>query len=286
MRCALGEERRTSCSSARWPSITSTTSEWSRSRTWRRRRSRCSRGRTAPLHRRCRPPGRRRRLRLQALDRPPARRRRGSRSSSSRRRWDADAVLALDAASRAGRERAGRSGAAHRRGRDRSRASRSRRLFGVCLGHQLLGLALGSGRSSCRSATAAQTTRCAFAIRSASSSRCRTTASRSRRRTRRGQPRLAERRDGGGLEGDGFFSLQFHPEAAPGPLDALPFFDRIARDAVPKRTDLRSDPDRRLRADPDRPGLRVRLLRARRPAGSCAPRGTASCSSTRTRRRS
>ena len=31
-----------------------------------------------------------------------------------------------------------------------------------------------------------------------------------------------------GLEGDGFFSLQFHPEAAPGPLDALPFFDRIA----------------------------------------------------------
>ncbi len=31
-----------------------------------------------------------------------------------------------------------------------------------------------------------------------------------------------------GLEGDGFASLQFHPEAAPGPLDALPFFDRIA----------------------------------------------------------
>ena len=42
-----------------------------------------------------------------------------------------------------------------------------------------------------------------------------------------------------GLEGDGFFSLQFHPEAAPGPLDALPFFDRIA-DVMPKRTDLRS----------------------------------------------
>ena len=31
-----------------------------------------------------------------------------------------------------------------------------------------------------------------------------------------------------GLVGDGFASVQFHPEAAPGPLDALPFFDRIA----------------------------------------------------------
>ena len=31
-----------------------------------------------------------------------------------------------------------------------------------------------------------------------------------------------------GLAGDGFATLQFHPEAAPGPHDALPFFDRIA----------------------------------------------------------
>ena len=31
-----------------------------------------------------------------------------------------------------------------------------------------------------------------------------------------------------GLAGDGFSTVQFHPEAAPGPLDALPFFDRIA----------------------------------------------------------
>ena len=28
--------------------------------------------------------------------------------------------------------------------------------------------------------------------------------------------------------GDGFETLQFHPEAAPGPHDAVPFFDRIA----------------------------------------------------------
>ena len=31
-----------------------------------------------------------------------------------------------------------------------------------------------------------------------------------------------------GLSGDGFATLQFHPEAAPGPHDAIPFFDRIA----------------------------------------------------------
>ena len=31
-----------------------------------------------------------------------------------------------------------------------------------------------------------------------------------------------------GLEGDGFASVQFHPVAAPGPLDALPFFHSVA----------------------------------------------------------
>ena len=30
------------------------------------------------------------------------------------------------------------------------------------------------------------------------------------------------------IAGDGFFSVQFHPEASPGPLDALPFFDDLA----------------------------------------------------------
>jgi carbamoyl-phosphate synthase small subunit len=30
------------------------------------------------------------------------------------------------------------------------------------------------------------------------------------------------------IAGDGFFAVQFHPEAAPGPLDSLPFFDRLA----------------------------------------------------------
>ena len=32
-----------------------------------------------------------------------------------------------------------------------------------------------------------------------------------------------------GLVGDGFASVQFHPEASPGPLDGLPFFDRLAQ---------------------------------------------------------
>ena len=31
-----------------------------------------------------------------------------------------------------------------------------------------------------------------------------------------------------GLRGDCFESVQFHPEASPGPPDALPFFDRLA----------------------------------------------------------
>jgi len=31
-----------------------------------------------------------------------------------------------------------------------------------------------------------------------------------------------------GLAGEDFASVQFHPEAAPGPLDALPFFDQVA----------------------------------------------------------
>ena len=39
-----------------------------------------------------------------------------------------------------------------------------------------------------------------------------------------------------GMRGDGFETLQFHPEAAPGPHDALPFFDRIAAACRPVPT--------------------------------------------------
>jgi carbamoyl-phosphate synthase small subunit len=43
-----------------------------------------------------------------------------------------------------------------------------------------------------------------------------------------------------GLAGDGFASVQFHPEAAPGPLDALPFFDRLAEACRKEPTFARS----------------------------------------------
>ena len=39
-----------------------------------------------------------------------------------------------------------------------------------------------------------------------------------------------------GIAGPDFASVQFHPEAAPGPLDALPFFDRIAERCQSART--------------------------------------------------
>ncbi|MFL5594756.1 MAG: glutamine amidotransferase-related protein, partial [Gemmatimonadaceae bacterium] len=43
-----------------------------------------------------------------------------------------------------------------------------------------------------------------------------------------------------GLEDDDFASVQFHPEAAPGPLDGLPFFDQVAAACRGARTFARS----------------------------------------------
>ena len=135
----------------------------------------------------------------------------------------------------------------------------------------------GTRRSSSASATAAPTTRCWSARPAACSSRARTTASRSRRRDGRGgDARLALRRHRRGARATRELrarSVQFHPEAGPGPHDARPLIDELGRGGarLPRRRDLESicligsGPDR------DRAGLRVRLRRL--PGAEGAARG-------------
>jgi carbamoyl-phosphate synthase small subunit len=100
-------------------------------------------------------------------------------------------------------------------------------LFGICLGHQLLGLALGL-----------ETFKLPFGHRG---------ANHPVRDIRSGRVLVTVQNHGfavaadddvshvslndgtcEGLAGEDFASVQFHPEAAPGPLDGLPFFDLIA----------------------------------------------------------
>jgi carbamoyl-phosphate synthase small subunit len=102
-------------------------------------------------------------------------------------------------------------------------------VFGVCLGHQLLALALGM-----------RTFKLPFGhrganhpVRARSSSRVLVTVQNHGFAVEPAD--FAEishfsLNDGTveGLIGDGFSSVQFHPEAAPGPRDALAFFDQIA----------------------------------------------------------
>jgi carbamoyl-phosphate synthase small subunit len=114
-------------------------------------------------------------------------------------------------------------------------------LFGICLGHQLLGLALGL-----------ETFKLPFGHRG---------ANHPVRDERSGRVLVTVQNHGyavetsdavevthvslndgtvEGLAGDGFASVQFHPEAAPGPLDALPFFDQIAGACRSAKTFVRS----------------------------------------------
>ena len=103
-------------------------------------------------------------------------------------------------------------------------------VFGICLGHQILGLALGL-----------ETFKLPFGHRGANHP--------VRDLTKKGRVLVTVQNHGfavadsgdvevthvslndgtvEGFAGDGFATVQFHPEAAPGPLDALPFFDLVA----------------------------------------------------------
>ena len=114
------------------------------------------------------------------------------------------------------------------------------------------------------------------ARRAACSSRARTTASPSRRREDREATHVSLY-DGTveGLELPELRarSVQFHPEAGPGPHDAWPIIERWVEEVsgLPRRPDLELDLPDRLRPDRDRAGLRVRLRRL--PGAEGAARG-------------
>jgi carbamoyl-phosphate synthase small subunit len=102
-------------------------------------------------------------------------------------------------------------------------------LFGICLGHQLLGLALGLSTFKLpfghRGAN--------HPVRELQTGRVLVTVQNHGYAVSAGDGELVTHlslNDGTveGIAGADFASVQFHPEAAPGPLDALPFFDRIA----------------------------------------------------------
>ena len=110
-------------------------------------------------------------------------------------------------------------------------------LFGICLGHQLVALALGLNTFKLpfghRGAN--------HPVRVTGTSRVLVTAQNHGFAVEPGDSAEVSHvslNDGTveGLEGEDFVTLQFHPEAAPGPHDALPFFDRIAAACLREQT--------------------------------------------------
>jgi carbamoyl-phosphate synthase small subunit len=101
-------------------------------------------------------------------------------------------------------------------------------LFGVCLGHQLLGLALGHDTFKLHFGHRGAN----HPVRDIATGRVLVTVqNHGFAVAANGDLSHVSLNDGTceGLAGDGFESVQFHPEASPGPLDALPFFDRLAQ---------------------------------------------------------
>ena len=111
-------------------------------------------------------------------------------------------------------------------------------VYGICLGHQLLGLALGL-----------ETYKLPFGHRGANHPV--KDVDRGRVLVTVQNHGYAVKAEGSdvrvthyslndgtveGIAGPDFASVQFHPEAAPGPLDALPFFERIAERCRSART--------------------------------------------------
>lgn len=110
-------------------------------------------------------------------------------------------------------------------------------LFGICLGHQLLGLALGLDTFKLHFGHRGAN----HPVRDLAAGRVLVTVQNHGFAVAAGDESLVTHvslNDGTveGLGGEDFASVQFHPEASPGPLDALPFFDRIAETCRGART--------------------------------------------------
>jgi carbamoyl-phosphate synthase small subunit len=110
-------------------------------------------------------------------------------------------------------------------------------LYGICLGHQLLGLALGLETFKLKFGHRGAN----HPVRDVRSGRVLVTVQNHGFAVAAGSDDLVTHvslNDGTveGLAGEDFASVQFHPEAAPGPLDGLAFFETIAERCRSART--------------------------------------------------